>query len=451
MTIPIFDSESFNDWADYWYYEIGMNVIPANTRKKETYESWLQWQENPIPVELHEQRKKNGEYNNGIAIVTSRIWRGLNEGKYLIGIDCDNKKAIEEICIRNGKTITLEELAQWTIVEQHKDNVDKAHIYILSTKAFKNKSRNINNNSNSELSTQIPAIEVKCEKRIMFVSPSMHENGAYPYEILGTKKPVICDEFEVHLDNIFRKYGIEYIEKNKENNNNYNTSKLPNQLRQLINILDIPQDFQYRIPEGVRHDMLLAFADSNYDSINIMLPSMFLKYQSNTYLLNYQARLRRKSVKNNTNSESSTRIMIMEKYSIEKDWENHNTRDACIEFLNWHKDWGVTLLQIEPSYANELKRNIEESTNFQFKSMDIGLWKDKYLVQFGEYQLDDKKDDVRKYNMWISDSNTISYVNCELFINTILDHNEIYEIKYDDDKRNPEFIKWNHSYWKTKL
>ena len=190
---------------------------------------------------------------------------------------------------------------------------------------------------------------------------------------------------------------------------------------------------------------------TNYDSINIMLPSMFLKYQSNTYLLNYQARLRRRSVKNNANSESSTRIMIMEKYSIEKDWENHNTRDACIEFLNWHKDWGVTLLQIEPSYANELKRNIEESTNFQFKSMDIGLWKDKYLVQFGEYQLDDKKDDVRKYNMWISDSNTISYVNCELFINTILDHNEIYEIKYDDDKRNPEFIKWNHSYWKTKL
>jgi hypothetical protein len=73
--------------------------------------------------------------------------------------------------------------------------------------------------------------------------------------------------------------------------------------------------------------------------------------------------------------------------------------------------------------------------------MDIGLWKDKYLVQFGEYQLDDKKDDVRKYNMWISGSNTISYVNCKLFINTILDHNEIYEIKYDDDKQNPEFIK----------
>ena len=43
-----------------------------------------------------------------------------------------------------------------------------------------------------------------------------------------------------------------------------------------------------------------------------------------------------------------------------------------------------------------------------------------------------------------------SYGNCELLINTILDHNEIYEIKYDDDKQK-EFIKWNHNYWKPKF
>ena len=88
----------------------------------------------------------------------------------------------------------------------------------------------------------------------------------------------------------------------------------------------------------------------------------------------------------------------MKKYFL----ENHNTRDTCIDFLNWHKDWGVTLLQIEPLYANEIRRNIEEDTTFQFKSMEIGLWKDKYLLQFGEYQLNDKRyDDVRRYNIWI--------------------------------------------------
>ncbi|HLN34508.1 MAG TPA: hypothetical protein VK250_04430 [Nitrososphaeraceae archaeon] len=188
----------------------------------------------------------------------------------------------------------------------------------------------------------------------------------------------------------------------------------------------------------------------HYDSINTMLASTFLKSQSNTSLVKYQARLRRRSDKYNVDSKS-VRIMMMEKHRIEKDWENHKTRNACIDFLNWHNEWGVTLLQIEPLYGNEIRRSIEEATTFQFKSMEIGLWKNKYLIQLDEYQLDAKKDEVRKYNIWISASNTISYVNCELLIKTILDHNEIYEIKYDDDKQKPEFIKWNHNYWKPKF
>jgi len=88
---------SINDWADLWYYQIGVNVIPADTKNKRTYENWLQWQDNPIPDELHEERKKNGEYNKGIALLSGKIWRGQFEGKYLIAIDLDNKKAKYEI------------------------------------------------------------------------------------------------------------------------------------------------------------------------------------------------------------------------------------------------------------------------------------------------------------------------------------------------------------------
>ena len=33
----------------------------------------------------------------------------------------------------------------------------------------------------------------------------------YPYEILGTREPILCDEFELHIDNICKKYGIEYL------------------------------------------------------------------------------------------------------------------------------------------------------------------------------------------------------------------------------------------------
>jgi hypothetical protein len=220
-------SDEINKWADFWHYQIGVNIIPANTKNKQTFENWSQWQHKPVSDELHEQRKRNGEYNKGIAIVTGKIWRGKNKGKYLNGIDCDNKKAIEEICNKDGNTISLEKLAKWTIVEQHKDNLAKAHIYIISTRPFKNKSTTAINQGlvKDNNNTEIPAIEVKCEKRIMFVSPSIHKDG-YPYEILDCKEPALCDEFEYHLNNIFKNYGKPYLESNNSTDNNNSNSSL---------------------------------------------------------------------------------------------------------------------------------------------------------------------------------------------------------------------------------
>ena len=120
-----------------------------------------------------------------LAVMTGKIHKGKNEGKYLIGIDCDNLKAIEEICTRDGKTITLQELANWTRVEQHKDNPNKAHIYILSTKPFKNKGRDPKFTELEE-KNEVPAIEIKCEHLNMFTAPSIHQSG-YPYEVLGVE------------------------------------------------------------------------------------------------------------------------------------------------------------------------------------------------------------------------------------------------------------------------
>ena len=177
--------------------------------------------------------------------MTGRIYKGKNEGKYLIGIDCDNKKAIDEICNSLGFK-DINELSNWTWVEQHKDNTNKTHIYILSTKPFKTKGRNPEK-TEAELSNEDPAIEIKCERQTMFTAPSIHEDG-YPYEILGTREPILCDEFEPHVDNIFKKYKIEYLQNNSDNNN---SSKLPDRLRQLIILLEIPKDFQFRIKEGL--------------------------------------------------------------------------------------------------------------------------------------------------------------------------------------------------------
>ena len=32
--------DKINQWANCWYYKIGVNVIPANTKEKNTFESW---------------------------------------------------------------------------------------------------------------------------------------------------------------------------------------------------------------------------------------------------------------------------------------------------------------------------------------------------------------------------------------------------------------------------
>ena len=41
--------KSINDWADFWRNDIGVNVIPADTRRKVTYESWAEWQDKAYP------------------------------------------------------------------------------------------------------------------------------------------------------------------------------------------------------------------------------------------------------------------------------------------------------------------------------------------------------------------------------------------------------------------
>src|SRR6185312_3229267 len=116
---------------DFWFYQIGINVISADTLNKKSYESWSEYQNKPIPADLFEQNKENGIYNKGIAIIPGKVWRGSHKDKYLVFLDLDNQIAIDEVCKCFGAK-NLEELSQHIIVEQHKDNLEKAHLYFYS-------------------------------------------------------------------------------------------------------------------------------------------------------------------------------------------------------------------------------------------------------------------------------------------------------------------------------
>ena len=69
---------SINESADFWRYDIGVNVLPADTKNKKPLVSWSEWQDKPIPEQLHNLWKEQGAFSKGIAaILPASAWHRL--------------------------------------------------------------------------------------------------------------------------------------------------------------------------------------------------------------------------------------------------------------------------------------------------------------------------------------------------------------------------------------
>ena len=228
--------EAFNSWSDHWRYNIGVNIIPADTKNKTTSIKWSQYQNNPISESQHEKWKKEGAFSNGIAIIPGKVWhRSDRQGLFFIFLDADKSNAINGLCTRNGRSTTLQEMSQKFIVEQHKDNLEKAHVYFYSPIPFPKKS------SDPDLGLEVKGLG---EHGIAYCTPSIHKDGE-PYQIIGTTEPITlteeeAKEFKLHIDSICKKYELEYLE---------------NHYRNLL-------DSDTKIHEGERHDSLIRIANS---------------------------------------------------------------------------------------------------------------------------------------------------------------------------------------------
>ncbi len=125
---------SNNEWADFWRYQIGVNVIPADTKNKTTWVKWSQYQNKPITGEQHKQWKLDDDFSKGMALIPGKVWHSPSKnGLYLIFIDLDNEKAIEEFCTRNGTKVPLQDLANYMIIEQHSiyiNQIERMYIVI---------------------------------------------------------------------------------------------------------------------------------------------------------------------------------------------------------------------------------------------------------------------------------------------------------------------------------
>ena len=62
-------TKSSNWWADFWRNQVGVNVIPAHNITKRPKVEWKKWQTEPISDELHEEWKRKGMFDEGLAII----------------------------------------------------------------------------------------------------------------------------------------------------------------------------------------------------------------------------------------------------------------------------------------------------------------------------------------------------------------------------------------------
>ena len=249
-----------NEVADYYYYKWGVNLTWANTKKKSTTEKWGVLQKNPL---LEHQHKlwKNGMYdNNGIALVMGKFWNNpLMEGKFLNCIDMDNKAGINTLLIKFGKK-SLEELAEIFPIEQHPDDMNRAHIYVITNdRSLENKAPNRDKDPN------VPAIEVMGIGKYVCCTSSFHKNGhkyQFPYGLKPIEEYQVfsAPEIENIVSDICAEYGISYLKekekkkKNKISKNNGNTSS----------VIDDQSSENEKWCEGERNDKLHKWACSKY-------------------------------------------------------------------------------------------------------------------------------------------------------------------------------------------
>jgi hypothetical protein len=127
-------------------------------------------------------------------------------------------------------------MAQKFLVEQHKDSPEKAHIYFYSPIPYPKKS------AGSVLGLEVKGLG---EHGIEYCTNSIHKDGQ-SYEIIGTTNPPItlsadqAKEYIDHIDQICKKYNLEYLEKHYRN---------------LL-------DSDAKIYQGERHTSLISIANS---------------------------------------------------------------------------------------------------------------------------------------------------------------------------------------------
>ena len=151
-----------------WPYAHRIPIIPADTANKTiSLKQWPTMDFSNIDFKIEMLR---GKYDEGAAI---RLGPTLQEGVYSVALDFDGWEAV---IAWFGLWDNVLAYSKKSLVEWHQEK-GKIHVILLTKEPLPNKKIRIGENN--------VLLEIRCEKQILFVSPSPHKEGN-KYTPLGT-------------------------------------------------------------------------------------------------------------------------------------------------------------------------------------------------------------------------------------------------------------------------
>ena len=391
-----------------------------------------------LAIELHYEFRS--QYNSNSDSTSSSAYPNL-DFQFKIGISYGEASVIREAEILNG-------LPYWgeasTIAKRLCDLCDSYHI-LINDKAERQFRNLINSNPDflpkgqdyEDIFQDIGKYYVKHKQELeVFNFYFKKENNIVGNLSLPLDKRGIIDRLPINeklarpLDFFFEKEAFKIV------------NKIDNEEGLILFI-----DSAKKLYEALFEDV------TDYYGINKTIPSQFFKFNQQ-FLIRHAELVR----SNNGKEKPGIRIMLMTKEDIRRDWYHNTTRTANTNFIRFHMDHNIKLLQINPYTVQEtiIPNLLTKYRSFYIQSSHIGIWKDRYVVLFGKLDLTNSSSSVGDSStsnisasklgigkFWIFSLHNPIYKYCEGFFNELLNYQkyEINELALDEQNK-PVFIKW---------
>jgi len=158
---------------------------------------------------------------------------------------------------------------------------------------------------------------------------------------------------------------------------------------------------------------------TDYISVTYLTPSEYWEIQNSepVNLLRYHEKSLRK-INFLYSNKKRYRFVIKEKEKLNKDIQIN--QDSSLLFIKWHSENNVNLFHIDPGYIDDILDKYSKIVH----NVGIGLWYDKYVLQFGplmEYTSNkDQYHPLKRRRFWLHPVESDTYIQSIQFFDDLI-------------------------------